>query len=746
MTNFKTSLLVNRQVPEFVREEHPKFILFLEAYYEFLDQNGYGKAKQLKNISDVDVSLEEFEQQFYNSFLPFIPRNTALSKDILIKNILPLYLSKGSEKSYRLLFRMLFNEEISLETPGKQILRASDGKWVQEIVLRADTNVYSEYVSDGIKNTYYLPYIINKENFQIYIDDVLTENYEFRKETRKIIFDEIPASNQIVKIVYDNFDISILNNLNIVGKISGATAIIEKTSRTNVGGLNFYQLFINNKNFVQNFTRSEILTCNYTIDEQIIPIFLKLYSGILTINVVNGGSNYNIGDPVIIRGPSEVPGIAVIDDVVSGTIDNLSVLMGGAGYKVGNQIFTETFDPSFFTAEVFTVNDSGINTSNTITFNTDVISAYENVSIDAVDYGFPVGGVENVNTTISQALSSNTITNLGPVTSVNVLISQISTSVNPTFITESTQLFENFKIENLGSIGKINIIDGGENYEVGDQLIFTNISSFSGQGANAVVSIVDDNGSIVGVNIVNPGLSYQYGYFPEITVNSSNGSNAVLVVSDLMGSGSLYAPAIEEGLPGQIKSIKVVSEGSGYEIVPGIDLSFSGDGGATANVILTETFTKTNGKWKSSDGILSDDEIKLQGRDYYIPYSYVISSQVEFNDYKDLLKKLIHPAGLINYSKYRIFETIDLNLTNNVVSSLIKTVSGTVNIVNNSNTVIGTNTEFSIANTLGILSEGNLIVIDDQIRTVVSIDDSETLTVNNAFNSTSNNELIKILS
>jgi hypothetical protein len=85
MSDLKTSLLVKRQLPEFVRDEHPKFILFLEAYYEFLDQMGYGKAKDLRNISDVDVSLQEFEQHFFNTFLPFLPRDTAISKEVLIK-------------------------------------------------------------------------------------------------------------------------------------------------------------------------------------------------------------------------------------------------------------------------------------------------------------------------------------------------------------------------------------------------------------------------------------------------------------------------------------------------------------------------------------------------------------------------------------------------------------------------------------------------------------------------------------
>jgi len=746
MTDLKTSLLVNRQVPEFVRDEHPKFILFLEAYYEFLDQNGYSKGKDLRYLSDVDYSLEEFEQQFFNTFLPFIPRDVAVNKEILIKNILPLYLSKGSEKSYRFLFRLLFDQEIALETPGKQILRASDGRWSQENVLRTDTNIYTEYISDGDKNTYYLPYVLDRTDFKVYINDVLTEDFQLRKETRKIIFDEIPNENEIIKITYDNFNASILSNLKITGLTSGSSAIIERASRTNVGTLNFYQLFINSRTFFGNFVRSEIIKTVYNINNQNIPIYLKSFSGLLKIDVINGGSNYNIGDPVIVRAPSEVSAIAVIDDVVSGTIDDILVITGGTGFKIGNDIIADGFTTSFFLGQVVAVDDSGRNSTNTISFNSDIIGNYSNVNIDSIDYGFPNGGTENVNTVISQALSSNVISGLGPVTLATVLNSQISTTIDPTFITLSTELSANLRISDLGAIGKIDIIDGGENYEVGDQLIFTNIESFSGQGANAAVSEVNSNGTITAISINDPGLSYQLEYLPSITIDSANGVNANIIISSILGTGTDYEPVIEEGLPGQIKTIKVVSQGSGYEIIPGIDLTFSGDGTATANATLTESFATLSGKWKTSDSILSDDQIRLQGRDYYIPYSYVISSQVEFNRYKDLLKNLLHPAGLINYSKYNIRQTVNSELNLNVETSLIKTVSGTVSISNSSNTVIGTNTEFTIANTLGILSENSIIVVDDQIRSIVSIDDATTLTVNTEFTTTSNNELIKILS
>ena len=74
MSDLKTSLLVNRQVPEFVREEYPLFITFLEAYYEYLETKQgtqindlTTKAKDLKYLSDVDSSIEDFESNFLTS-------------------------------------------------------------------------------------------------------------------------------------------------------------------------------------------------------------------------------------------------------------------------------------------------------------------------------------------------------------------------------------------------------------------------------------------------------------------------------------------------------------------------------------------------------------------------------------------------------------------------------------------------------------------------------------------------------
>jgi hypothetical protein len=80
--DLKTSILVNQQVPEFIRDEYPKFISFLEAYYEFLEtqantaptsNNLVTTAKTLRNIRDVDDSLDQFEANFYNTYGALVP-------------------------------------------------------------------------------------------------------------------------------------------------------------------------------------------------------------------------------------------------------------------------------------------------------------------------------------------------------------------------------------------------------------------------------------------------------------------------------------------------------------------------------------------------------------------------------------------------------------------------------------------------------------------------------------------------
>lgn len=130
----KISTLVSRQLPEFVREDYPTFVAFVEAYYEFLEQQGVDLAK----VRDIDETLDEFIVQFKKEVAHNLPLlSPEHNERFILANIKDQYLAKGSEASYKLLFRLLFGKNVEVFYPGRQLLRASDGRWNQDISLFA---------------------------------------------------------------------------------------------------------------------------------------------------------------------------------------------------------------------------------------------------------------------------------------------------------------------------------------------------------------------------------------------------------------------------------------------------------------------------------------------------------------------------------------------------------------------------------------------------------------------------------
>lgn len=132
------SIFVESQLPEFVRTNGPELTSFMKTYYEWMesDTNPVAMTRQLPSFSDVDLIPDNFFKNLRNQFMKDFPATIADEK-ILLKNIVDFYKSRGSEKSYRMLFRILFGDDkISFYYPGVDILRASDGRWVVKKSLK----------------------------------------------------------------------------------------------------------------------------------------------------------------------------------------------------------------------------------------------------------------------------------------------------------------------------------------------------------------------------------------------------------------------------------------------------------------------------------------------------------------------------------------------------------------------------------------------------------------------------------
>lgn len=161
------SQLVSSQFPEFYREEGEMFILFVKAYYEWLETQSFvdsnGKtlqnpaaavyhSRRLGQYKDVDRTVEDFIIDFKNKYLSNVQFNTATNKRLFIKNALEFYRAKGTERAVDLFFKLVYGIEAEVYYPGDDLFKLSDNIWEDRIYIELipnDNNV--EFVGQQIE-------------------------------------------------------------------------------------------------------------------------------------------------------------------------------------------------------------------------------------------------------------------------------------------------------------------------------------------------------------------------------------------------------------------------------------------------------------------------------------------------------------------------------------------------------------------------------------------------------------------
>lgn len=763
MEDLKTSLLIKQQLPEFVREDYPLFSSFLEAYYEFLETKQTGQnndlvtvSKKIRNIGDVDISLDDFEEQFLNTFASLLPKDTEVDKEFLLKNILPLYQSKGSEQSFKLLFRLLFNEDVEVYYPKNNILIASSGKWKIPKTLKVNTEIHSFYYGDGETREFKILGESGTDEITIYIDGVLqTSGYYTYKQYKLLILEEALPQDSLLEVYYSNIVSPISSyNREIVGETSGSRAIIEKTYSRILNNKMIYELYLDDKTVTGDFITGETAICIPIIDGIPVNVRVSTVSELDKIIIVDGGSNYNVGDPVIINAPNaEVPPRAVVSRVVRTNIEQVDIISGAAGFQIGCNVYVEGYGYPYIDANVNSILIDSGNSANIFIATTDVIDDIDpsNTTIDSLTYGLS-NLTGNLNTKISEALTKVSFENLGEIIGIDFRSSQIliTTSrnidvepakivVEPTgYRTSNTTLF----INRYGSLGRLVVNHGGLNYNLYDEIEFINTDTYYGLGAEAEVISVDSSGTILDVDFVPSkirgtvnvsntsitvvgndtiftedlvvgsnirvygndktvteiisntsinvdsvfsesvnekpirlygkyligGQGYDLNYLPTANVISDTGTGANVVVTCIMGDGEVLEAKTGDKIPGSIERISIIDPGRKLLIEPEIDLTGYGDGKAKAISTIVPSYDSLDGLWTSPEGLLSSSDNKLQGLDYYINYSYILKSKLEFRKYKEALFNLLHPAGSKSY--YEMYRESEITSSSVSVETL----------------------------------------------------------------------------
>lgn len=153
---YHVSPLVKELLPEFIHSDHEKFGVFMDAYFEWLEIRGNAgeRTYSLEDLSDIDTTVNDFVKHFKNQYLNSFPEKLAVDlgsgtpadKTRLLKKVKEFYRARGTEKSYQLLMRILFDVSTSFYYPRKDILEVSSGKWYEPKTLKVsysnDTNIF----------------------------------------------------------------------------------------------------------------------------------------------------------------------------------------------------------------------------------------------------------------------------------------------------------------------------------------------------------------------------------------------------------------------------------------------------------------------------------------------------------------------------------------------------------------------------------------------------------------------------
>jgi hypothetical protein len=712
------SSLVKRQLPDFVNADHPQFKLFIEYYYKWLeDPEGGNTVFHIMNSDsyrDIDETLDPFIRLFKEEFLPNFPEKTALDVVKILKRSREFYARKGSEESVKWLFRVLFDQEVELFYPKKQILKVSDGKWKLPLAFRITLS---------------------------------TEN--------------------------EDIDPNLLEKLKGEGSISTATCVIESANKTVDKNFGNEVLEIYVSNVVKDFINGEFLiiqnvegyTAENPFKEKIIGSLsnIKVDSNIITDpQQKRRGLLYNVGDPIVVFGgldntPQARDAVAYVEDVTSGSIEGININFPGYGYRTEpNSVVTvlrtigvddpnSNLSTSILVSALELANVSGSSQSSFLEYlpvDKMPIEYIKSVGIGATNYSLFTQNNRNVvlNVTENQNLtlfegdyvyangvslsSANFIgrilstTNLIADTATNIVLYSVANTRALTttgFLVGTNKLF----VPNVGSVINVNSVVNAEvpanansqikqtlNYEIletGGVQLFTILNGGYGFRSTPRVEISSyhdtywSEAELIGSSRTDPDYVAtrqsvkNYGKISHIYIDNGGSGYANGDQIIITGRGYGFVGNVNVGANGTIVSTNIIDRGEGYYIDKNISIVTSGGSGAT----LTAYEFNDGVEYAIDTGAIGRiKSIKLTNRGYdyisiplvslkvldimIIPIpeidipnlaegNYIYQGDIDFPSFYSIIKKYDSSNGLLrtfNYSgNFDRFNTIKVGKT-----------------------------------------------------------------------------------
>ena len=611
----KISSQIETQFPGFVREEGPQFVAFLKAYFEYMEQDGNAvkQARSIQDNVDIDRTVDSFVEYFRKEFMINIPSSALADKRLLVKHIREFYRARGSQESFRFLFRTLYGKELDFYYPGDDILRASDGRWYRETRLRVGA-----------------PFSINPRLFE-------GKRIRGLKSGATAFVQDIICKDASGLTVYD------LNIEQVVGTFSDGERIVDIDNTNNYSTVNAQTGSLVSVSVIDggayNAIGDTVKIEGAGSTQPAYGIVTEVKNeGAVYAKIAKGGNGYTKdGTKLIISGGNGTGFEAAISSFSSEPIAGLSINTDLIGPMKNIPINAGRFFVQ-----------KGQNTATVATKLTGTIKLQAG-SLNVVGQGTNFINQLNIGDLVRVPGCANTLR------VATISTAQTFAAVYPSPVTISTganayiglaaanaytRLVSAFKFSSsdIYSINAISIINPGYGYTtlptitIKDSTITQlNISDTYGNilGNNCVVVANTAPGSITKVTITEPGANFNKSGVATLT----NTTKTTASITDSY-TGSRVSGAANTKYTIRQKSYDSTStvKPSGFVVFPG-------------RYIDTKGFLSWNNR--------------LQDNNYYQEFSYVLRLTETLDKYKDIVKSLLHPAGTKMFGDYIITSSID---------------------------------------------------------------------------------------
>lgn len=644
---FQPSLKVESFFSEDLINDSERFLLFLKAYYEWL---------QTTKITYTGLSgIFERDETIVGS----TSGANAIVKEVGTNYIIALVQSRLPFDFAETITGSTSGATALVSTIKENVVRKS-GNFLNNRYIETSVDEYQDYLKAELYDSIPKDYLGDKRQialkFKKYFES--RSNEESYRFLFRLLYDEpiefYYPGEDILRPSDGNFEktnvirVAVTDNVfeflekTIRGETSDSLANVVDVKSFFVGGIEVAELTL------------KLVSGSFTAGETIVDINDETLSstiyGIISSIVINdGGSGYSVGDSITIAGDgSEAE--ARVSSISDAPISRLIVNDIGHGYRLGSRAV---------------INESGTGGNGLIIEVTSLTNTYS----------------------YTDANTSSTYT-LGKIDRVQIL------NRGSGYISTPTVTLQDTTVASFGLLSAelITIEDGGSDYGVGNTLVFT-----GGSGANATgqVASVEEStsydflfedgfrmlsedsyydiiknedwqvlGSIARVELANFGDGYETANLPSITVTTTTGSGANLIATNIQGKSANVEVDVannDVGI-GAIRAIEIVDFGINYSSA-NADASSFGDGNANLTPTISGLGIK-DGNWVDDDGKLNYKFI--QDSFYYQDFSYVIRSGLAFNFYKDVIKSTIHPAGLQPFGEILI--SSELSVAPNFIS------------------------------------------------------------------------------